>query len=222
MIINKSVKIKDVHLLNIFYPDYETKDCLLFDKENNIIYTGPTRKNLLEYLKNNTKSFINTVGPMYDYDFDNREVLIEFINFKYSKKLKEDRIHVLLEMPDEEFYRLIKTVWVSGKWGSLEKTDTSIFDLFKVFGKSRSEALKTYFSLLEFYSSSMIESSILTFIEKSLNLEEVNASPYYIRLLKDFRERNDNSKIRNILYYYKTALSQEKKDLKMAWLIMSF
>lgn len=216
-LIGKTVKIKNVALLEFMYPDFIVKDKLFFDNDNKIIYTGKLRNNLKDYLKKNTKEFINTVGP-YDIDLDDREILLEFVYSKYGKEPKESVKEVLLNASDEDFYSYIKSYWIIGK-SKLDKIDVTIFDLYKNITKPKNEILKILFKLFQHYNPIMIESSIITFIEKAINYSEINASGYYLKILKEFHDKNKN-KLKSILLKY-NAMDDDIK-MKLMWLIMQF
>lgn len=216
-IIGQTVNIKDKSLLQVFYPTFQIKETVLFDNDNDVIYIGPPKKDTVEFLKNNTRRFINTVGK-YDLDLDIKEILTRFVYEKWKKEPKDEVLEVLNNMTDEDFYNYIKTYWVLGK-SSIDSNSVTIYDLYKVFGKSRTDAVKTYFTLLEYYSPQVIESSLITFIDKVVNYNDVYASGHYMKLLKDFRDKHLN-KIKPVLNKYR--MMEDDKQTKVLWLLMSF
>ena len=63
--INKTVKVQDVNLLKFFYPSFYIKSELSYsDKDRNVIYVGPVRKQLKNYLETLFKEYISTAGPV--------------------------------------------------------------------------------------------------------------------------------------------------------------
>jgi hypothetical protein len=155
---------------------------------------------------------------MYDYDFDNRMILTDYVYGKWNKKVKSEVLDTLDGLSDEDFRNYVKTYWVIGK-SVLDECDCSIFDLYKNWGRSRSDLLRAYFKLLGVYTPDMLESSLLTFLEKSVDFENISASGYYMKLLKEFRDRNLN-KIKSVLFRY--AVIDEPKDMKVLWLLLQF
>lgn len=220
MLEGKTVNInKDrVGLLCFMYPEYELRENLFFDQENKIIYIGKDRKGLEEYLERETASFISTVGP-YEYDLENREVLIDLVYSRWGKEPKEDVKQALLGIPEDDFYSFIKRRWVNAKGEGVDKEGKSIYDLYKVIGNSRGEAVKVFLELLERYPPIMIESSLLTFFGKVATVDDVDASGHYLKLLKDFRGRHGD-KLKAVLYKYKML---DYGDIpRVLWLIMQF
>lgn len=215
-LIGKTVSIKNKGLLNVFYPDFVIKDKLFFDQDNSIIYVGPIRKDLISYLDNGTKAFINTAGQ-YDLDLDNREVLAKFVYSRWGKEVKTEIQEYLNNLDETDFFNYIKAYWVVGK-SKIEKAEVTIFDLYKTVGKSRKEALTVLLNLLDVYNVSMIESSLLTFIEKAVTYKDVSASPHYLRMLKEFDERC-HSKLSGLLDAYRQM--QDTKEMKLMWLVMN-
>lgn len=220
MIEGKTVNIhKDrIGLLSFFYPEFVVRENIFFDNDNKVIYIGKDRRGLIGYLRENTKEFINTVGP-YDYDLEDREVLIDMVYGKWGKEPKEDVKLVLNGIPDEEFYGFIKRRWVSARGEGIDSDGKTIYDLYKVFGRSKGEAVMVYTELLERFPPIMIESSLLTFIGKVVTLEDVEASGHYMKLLRDFKDRH-GEKIKAVLYKYKTIDYGYVPNV--LWLILQF
>ena len=75
MLRGKTIKLESPALLQFMYPGYQLVSTLnVKHYDQDIIYVGKLRPNLSDYLKMNSRSFINTVGKP-DYDFQNRQEL---------------------------------------------------------------------------------------------------------------------------------------------------
>ena len=221
MLRGKTVNISKerLGLLSVFYPDFVVREILFFDQDNKVIYTGKDRKDLIEYLTNNTKEFINTTGP-YEYDLENKEVLLELVYRKWGKEPREDLKNAIINLPDDDFYGFVKRRWVLPSGEPLEKAKITIYDLYKVFGKSKTEAMNVFFELVESYPPVVVESSLLTFLEKVVTLEDISVSPHYLKLLKDFKQRHGD-KIKKVLFDYKN-IDYSKEEMNVLWLILQF
>jgi hypothetical protein len=214
----KTVNITNKDLLEFFYPNFIIKDILFFDNESSIIYTGKTQRNLLGYLKNNTKEFINTVG-VCDIDLDIKETLITFVYDKFNKIPKEKTMELILSLPTMDFSNYVKTYWVSGISSLDDDKGVGIYDLFKSMGESKIKSLPTYFTLLDSYPIGIIQNSIETFLEKVVLFPEVTVNYKYYNLLSKFKS-NYGAKLREILYQY--YIMNDIKEFKLPWLLYQF
>lgn len=228
-LVNKLVRTEDAGeginntaVVSFMYPNFITKNEVYFDYENNVIYTGKYHKGIKEELSHGTKNFIciSNIG-MQDIDFTDRETVINILYSKFGKKPKEEVQKALESMNEDDFWSYFKHFWVTGH-SKLEDSNTSIFHLYMVLGKQRHEILQVYFKLKELYPDSVIFSSVLSFIEKSLNLDEVTSqSGRYIKLLQDFNRVYSNNIIPIIQRVYVMKCStKEDKEYRTLWLLM--
>lgn len=218
MLEGKTVNCKDVGLLSFFYPSFVIKDTLFFDHDKSVIYTGSMKKNMVEYLKNNTKTFINTVGP-YTVDLESEEELIDFVYSKWGKEPKDGVRDLLLNLQRSDLLIYLKKYWMVGK-SDLDSMDVTIFDLFKSFLKSKSECYSVYFRLLEYVDPIVLEHSIFTFLGKVASVDDVEVSAYYKKILLDFKSKNGN-KIKKLCLDYLDRKDTDKR-LSILWLISQF
>ena len=142
---------------------------------------------------------------------------MDFVYSKWGKEVKKEVKDVILGQSDDDYYNYIKIYWVSGK-SKLDSVDVTIFDLYKVINKSKGDLLKVYFRLLRFYEVNMIESALITFMEKAMKYEELSVSGSYMLLLKEFKDKN-KGKLKNILMAY--SVMDEPKETKLLWLLMN-
>ncbi len=218
MLEGKTVNCKDVGLLSFFYPSFVVKDTLFFDHDKNVIYVGSMKKNMMQYLKNNTNSFINTVGP-YTVDLDNEEELIDFVYSKWNKEPKDGIRDLLLNMQRVDLLIYLKKYWIIGR-SDLDSMDVTVFDLFKSFLKPKRESYDVYFRLLEYVDPVVIEHSILTFLTKVVSLDDIEVSPYYKKILMDFRGKSGD-RIKRVCLEYLDREDMDKR-LNVLWLINQF
>jgi len=216
-LIGKTVNIKDKSLLQFFYPEFIVKDIVFFDNENRVIYTGKTQRNLKEFLDNNTKEFINTVG-MCDIDLDVKENLVNFVYDKFGKVPKEKTMELILNLNSIDFDNYIKKYWITGV-STLDTATVGIFDLFIAMGVSKQESIKVYLTLKEFYPIGVIQNSVETFIEKVIMFPELTVGYKYHNLLKKFKTQHER-KLKQVLYNY--YMMREDKEVKLMWLLYQF
>ena len=175
----------DKNLVQFFYPDFEVKSYVNFlDKENKVIYIGKPLNNLREYLENNTKEFICLVG-MPELDLSTPKPLINYVFNKVNRKLEPHVELYLVNLDKIELEYFLKCLFITGQFPYQINKSISMFSLYKSLAKPINEIVSTFYKLLDIYSFSIIESSFLTFLEKIRNIENVNVSPYYLKILKD-------------------------------------
>ena len=83
--------------------------------------------------------------------------------------------------------------------------------------KGKKERLDILYRLLDTYSAGEIESSLFTFFEKAVNLENIEVSKHYKKLLNDF-VLTYGSKLKDVFVSY-SNLKVQDKSLKLYWLI---
>lgn len=214
--------INNTSVLSFMYPDFLVKDEIFFDYENNIIYTGGYNKDIRGELTHGTKNFICVSNTgIQDVDFTNRETIIDILYSKWGKKPKDEVKNALENMSDGDFWLYFKKFWITGR-SRVEDANISIFNLFRVLGKQRHDILETYFKLREFYPDSMIFSSVLSFIEKSMDLDNISVqSGNYLKLLTDFN-RGYGDKVVPIIQraYTLECRNAKDKEYRTLWLLM--
>ena len=175
----------DKNLVQFFYPDFEVKSYVNFlDKENKVIYIGKPLNNLREYLENNTKEFICLVG-FCELDLSTPKSLINYVFTRVNRKLEPHVELYLTNLDKMELEYFLKCLWVTGQFPYQINKSISMLSLYKSLTKPISEIISTFYKLLDIYPFNVIESSFLTFLEKIKNIESINVSPYYLKILKD-------------------------------------
>lgn len=229
-IVNKVVKVSDsscifnyLDLVCFMYPDFEIREEFnVLDKNNDIIYVGKVNSNIVELLKENTRNFIaiNNIG-IQDIDLTIRDVAIKVLYSKYNKS-PSDKVKSLLDsMSENDFIKYFKSFWVLGR-SKIDDVPITLWDLYCVLGKSRYDILKVYLHMREYYTDSMIFNGVLSFIEKSMNLEDVVInSGKYLKLLVDFNKSFDKVIISVIQKVYTMkCVNDTDREYRTLWLLM--
>lgn len=198
--VGKIIRIKDPGLIKFFYPNFFIRSEITYpDRDCNVIYNGPMRRNLISYLESNTKSFISTTGSP-DLDFENREELLKWIFKKKGKDLTPKIVEGALSVEDNYFLESIKLFWILEKWRkNSSQSDITLYDLFSKSVEPLKDLLVVYFNLLEVYPAPVIESSFITFLSRVKNIEEQSVKPGYMKLLKSANTRY-GIKIKSSIY----------------------
>jgi hypothetical protein len=213
-LIGKTVSTSNISLIEYLYPNYQVKESLFFDKDSDVIYVGKMRKDLLEYLREGTSTFINTVG-VCDVDLDNRESMLNLVYEKHGKEISEKIKEVIMSLNDKDFVNYVKSYWVLGKSTYENNTEVTIYDLYKNM-VSFNQSVKVFHKLRETYPNEVLLSSIESFIERLVNIKDISVSARYTTLLNDFLMSRGKDLYRVLLKYYQM---KENKDFKALWLI---
>lgn len=229
-LINKVVKVEDskeginyLDLVCFMYPNYELRtEFNILDGNTDIIFVGKVNSSVVKSLKENTRSFIaiNNIG-VQDIDMTIRDIAIKVLYDRFNKE-PSDKTHTMLtSMTEYDFIKYFKSFWVLGR-SKIDSVDISLWDLYCVLGKSRHDILKTYLELREVYSDSMIFGGVLSFLEKSRNLEDVvTNSGRYLRLLVDFNKSYDKMIVPIIQKVYTMECrSDSDREYRTLWLLM--
>ena len=200
--IGKVVKINNPAVLTFFYPSFKVKSELTFtDRDQDIIYNGPMKRGLTEYLKANTRRFICTTG-VPELDFNNREAVLKWLFAKVGKEPTVDLIELAKNYDEDYFIHCVKVFWLVGRWiGQKENTEVTLYDLFTSTTESVRKELEIYFTLLETMPAPVVESSFLTFLSRIKNISEQSAKPGYMKLLKQCDSKFGN-KIKPAVYKF--------------------
>lgn len=181
----KVIKVKDNGLLSFLFPSFQVRSSLsIADRDVDIIYVGPNRKDLRSYLERNSRSYVSSVG-VPDVDLSSPLSAVKWIFSQKGQELTDNVKESVESMDDEEFWYLFKVMWVTGKWiGNKEDSKYNTFHLYQTSTMSLKDELTVYFSLLESMNPLVIESSFLTFLSRVKTIESQNVSAGYMKVLK--------------------------------------
>ena len=198
----------DKNLVQFFYPEFQVKSYVNFlDRENKVIYIGKPLNNLREYLENNTKEFICLVG-MPELDLSTPKSLINYVFTRVNRKLEPHVELYLTNLDKMELEYFLKCLWVTGQFPYQINKSISMLSLYKSLTKSINDIISTFYKLLDIYSFNIIESSFLTFLEKVKNIENVNVSSYYLKILKD-AQMVIKDRLKPAVYQYSKSMRRE-------------
>lgn len=202
-LIGKTVLIQDVTIIETLYPEFKKLSYVTpmnrFDK---VIYVGKPLNNLKGFLERNTHEFICTTGAS-DIDLMSRDKVYEYLQTTYNlKPINKRQYELINEFEDMEFYNLMKLYYINGtlpsKYGSIR---VSMYTLYKALTEGQRRSIDIYFQLSKVYPHKLIESSLLSFLDRVINLNLEGAKPAYRLLIK-----NTNSllydKIKTYAYTY--------------------
>ena len=214
--------INNTGILNFMYPNFVSRDEVFYDNDYNVLYMGRIYNGLRKDLELNTKSFICVCNSgIYDIDFTSRNRVLEVLSEKWNKTFKDEVVETLENSPEHDFWQYFKNYWVTGK-STLDDSDITLWDLYKVLGKQRHEILKVYLKLKEFYNNNFIFSGVLSFIEKSMDIDNVSSqNGRYLKMLQDFNKEYSGKIIPIVQRAYIMSGSTElDKEYRTLWVLM--
>lgn len=204
----KIVKVKDLAMLQYIYPEFVVLSYVSFlNREDKVIYIGKPFKGLDEYLAKNTKAFINTVGTP-DIDLTTNEALINFCYNKKQKKLNNSTKYFLEGLNDHDLWYAMKIFLQIGKLPYEIKKEVSIYKLFQSFSEPTSNTLNIIFNLLDAYPLGVLESSLLTFLERVMHNSNESVSNKYGLLINNTKVKYGKNIKSSLLTYCKSKKSQ--------------
>lgn len=199
----------DPGIIRFLYPSFQEKSSLSYsDLSKDIIYTGPTRRELKKYLASSCNRFISTTGA-YEVDISTPKQLLEWVCLRKSIELRQSVLDTLDSYDDEELIFLIKQLWVTGRWLGSNTESVSIYQLFQGTVGPLKDLLKTYYLLRESIPHKIIEASFITFLSRVVNMEEQNVSQGYMKLLRTAHMKY-GSKLRPAIFKFSTR--KDKND----------
>ena len=172
MLVNKRCTSGNVNLLRYLFPKYE------LITENNIpekptrpaIYCGDYSKSD-DFIHKYQDSHVDFIVMAYksDINLDDRKVLANIIFEKWRNATMPKYLAEIIDnIPQDEFMEMVKIKWVSGKWMIKSIADENNFlTMIEELNKSKFEFLKAYFKCLEENKPYVLESSVLTFLQKA-------------------------------------------------------
>ena len=202
------VNIKDPSILSYIYPDYITLSYVSFlNRDDKVIYTGKPFKNFEDYLDKNTKTWISLVGNP-TLDLTSNTSLIEFCYDLKGKTLNSSTLHFLEALTDKDLWYALKIFLQIGKLPYDVKKGVSIYSLFNSFSEPTPTTLKILFELVDSYPLPILESSLLTFLDRVSHNTSDNVSNKYGLLINTTRNKFGKNIKPSLLNYCKSEQSQ--------------
>ena len=184
LILNHSVKIKDIGLLQYLYPNFIILNKPIIYSDRPIIFTGESK--YINQIKNLNVDYI-LISELAEYDLTDRLVLLNVAFAKYNKKVPKYLLSFYEDLDDNTFIELVKQYWITGKWPLKEYTTSGAFlEFLQSFNTDTYTISKTYLQLLNKTGAEYIELSLLTFLNRVLN-PSTRLSKWYQKVINDFK-----------------------------------
>lgn len=197
-IINHSVKVEDIGLLQFMYPNFIVlnKPVLFTDKP--IIFTGDNK--YLNQIRDLGVDYI-LVSELAEFDLTNRLTLLEIIFAKYKRKVPKYLLEFYNDLDEYEFKELVEQFWITGKWNLKEYDNTGAFLEFLISFKTDTVNItKTYLKLLNKVGAEYIEMSLLTFLNRVVTPSN-KLSKWYQKVIDEYK-LSKKDLIKPALYNY--------------------
>ena len=184
LILNHSVKIKDIGLLQYLYPNFIILNKPIIYSDRPIIFTGESK--YINQIKNLNVDYI-LISELAEYDLTDRLVLLNVAFAKYNKKVPKYLLSFYEDLDESTFIELVKQYWITGKWPLKEYTTSGAFlEFLQSFNTDTYTISKTYLQLLNKTGAEYIELSLLTFLNRVLN-PSTRLSKWYQKVINDFK-----------------------------------
>lgn len=202
------VKVKDNSIVSYMYPDYiELSYVSFLNRDDKVIYTGKPFKNFEAYLDKNTSSWISLSGNP-TLDLSENLALIEFCYDLKGKKLNSSTSHFLQALTDKDLWYALKIFLQIGKLPYDVKKGISIYALFNSFSEPTPVTLNILFDLVDTYPLSVLEASLLTFLDRVMNNLSENVNNKYGLLINTTRNKYGKNIKPSLLAYCKSSKSK--------------
>ena len=183
-IVNHSVKIDDIGLLQFMYPDYIILDKPILFSDKPIIFKGETK--YINQIKALGVDYI-IITELAEIDLTKREILLEVIFSKYKRPVPKYVLSFYKDLDDFQFMELVQYYWVTGKWLLKEYDNVGAFlEFLTSFKTDTYNMAKTYLQLLHKVGAEYIEMSLLTFLNRVV-LPSGQLSKWYSKLIEEYR-----------------------------------
>ena len=184
LILNHSVKIKDIGLLQYFYPNFIILNKPVLYSDKPIIFTGDNK--YINQIKSLGVDYI-LISELAEYDLTDRLKLLTVIFAKYNRKVPKYLLAFYEDLDEDTFIELVKQYWITGKWSLKEYTTSGAFlEFLQSFNTDTYTISKTYLQLLNKTGAEYIEMSLLTFLNRVLN-PSTKLSKWYQKVIDEFK-----------------------------------
>lgn len=184
LILNHSVKIKDIGLLQYFYPNFIILNKPVLYSDKPIIFTGDNK--YINQIKGLGVDYI-LISELAEYDLTDRLKLLTVVFAKYNRKVPKYLLAFYEDLDEDTFIELVKQYWITGKWPLKEYTTSGAFlEFLQSFNTDTYTISKTYLQLLNKTGAEYIEMSLLTFLNRVLN-PSTKLSKWYQKVIDEFK-----------------------------------
>lgn len=184
LILNHSVKIKDIGLLQYFYPNFIILNKPVLYSDKPIIFTGDNK--YINQIKSLGVDYI-LISELAEYDLTDRLKLLTVVFAKYNRKVPKYLLAFYEDLDEDTFIELVKQYWITGKWPLKEYTTSGAFlEFLQSFNTDTYTISKTYLQLLNKTGAEYIEMSLLTFLNRVLN-PSTKLSKWYQKVIDEFK-----------------------------------
>lgn len=184
-IINHSVKITDIGLLQFLYPDYIVLDGPVLYSDRPIIYIGETK--YLNQIKSLGVNYIS-LSAVAEYDLTDRLTLLKVVFSKYNRPVPKYLLEFYEDLDEGLFRELVERYWITGKWSLKEFNNSGAFlEFLQSFKTDTVTMVRTYLNLLHKTGAEYIRVSLLTFLTKVLNPSS-KISKWYKQVIDNYKK----------------------------------
>ena len=184
LILNHSVKIKDIGLLQYFYPNFIILNKPVLYSDKPIIFTGDNK--YINQIKSLGVEYI-LISELAEYDLTDRLKLLTVVFARYNRKVPKYLLAFYEDLDEDTFIELVKQYWITGKWSLKEYTTSGAFlEFLQSFNTDTYTISKTYLQLLNKTGAEYIEMSLLTFLNRVLN-PSTKLSKWYQKVIDEFK-----------------------------------
>lgn len=184
LILNHSVKIKDIGLLQYFYPNFIILNKPVLYSDKPIIFTGDNK--YINQIKSLGVDYI-LISELAEHDLTDRLKLLTVVFARYNRKVPKYLLAFYEDLDEDTFIELVKQYWITGKWPLKEYTTSGAFlEFLQSFNTDTYTISKTYLQLLNKTGAEYIEMSLLTFLNRVLN-PSTKLSKWYQKVIDEFK-----------------------------------
>ena len=146
-VVNHSVKVDDIGLLQFMYPDFIILDKLPLFTNRPIIFIGDAK--YINKIKELGVDYI-FILDLPEVDLTKREVLLEVAFNKWNKKVPKYLLEFYKDLDDFTFREQFEYLWLTGKWNLKEYDNSGAFlEFLYSFKTDTYNIAKTYLQLLD-------------------------------------------------------------------------
>lgn len=145
-VINHSVKVDDIGLLQFMFPDFIIVDKPILFTDRPIIFIGNAKYR--NQIKELGVDYI-FMSDLPEVDLTNKLTLLEVAFSKWNKKVPKYLLEFYKDLDDFTFREQFEYLWLTGKWNLKEYNNTGAFlEFLYSFKTDTYNITKTYLQLL--------------------------------------------------------------------------